>query len=331
MKDLENMLQETLEFYQGQEKQIIASLTALPKGRIRRKVINKDSYYYLQYRKSGNVVDEYIGKKVPEDLIKNIEKRKRLEKELKKIKEAMKTLKAKRSQGVEFIAPLRKFFTELTKHGLWEEELEIVGTWCFILYQRFLDVPHYPLSTRDLDILIPLPYKGKALDISELLKELGFNENFNPDGSMFFAGYGLKIEFLAPKKGKGKDKPEYVKSLGITPQLLRLMNILLHESTILKIGRGMNVRVPAPTAFLLHKLLVALRRDAPGKTEKDIKQAIYVGKYVLQKSEEQVKLFHLWQSFPFSWRKKARQALMKAREIVPLEEATVNALEKLLA
>lgn len=143
------MIQETLEFYKGQEKQIIASLTALPKGRIRKKKINRDSYYYLQYRKSGNVVDEYIGKKIPEDLIQDLEKRKRLETELKKIKEAMKMLKTKESHEVKFIAPLKNFFTELTKRGLWEEELEIVGTWCFILYQRYLDVPHYPLSTRD--------------------------------------------------------------------------------------------------------------------------------------------------------------------------------------
>jgi len=256
-------------------------------------------------------VDEYIGKKIPEDLIANLEKRKRLEEELKKIKEAMKMLKTKGSHEVEFIAPLRKFFTELTKRGLWEEELEIVGSWCFILYQRYLDVPYYPLGTRDLDIL--------------------FNENFNPDGSMFFTGYSLKIEFLAPKKGKEKDKPQYVKSLGITPQLLRLMNILLEESTILKIGRGMNVRVPAPTAFLLHKLLVALRRNAPGKTEKDIKQSIYVGKYILQKPEEREKLFNLWQSFPYSWKKKVKRVLREAREILPLEEATVNALENLLA
>ena len=276
-------------------------------------------------------MDEYIGKKIPEDLIANLEKRKRLEEELKKIKEAMKMLKTKGSHEVEFIAPLRKFFTELTKRGLWEEELEIVGSWCFILYQRYLDVPYYPLGTRDLDILIPLPYKGKELDISKLLKELGFNENFNPDGSMFFTGYSLKIEFLAPKKGKEKDKPQYVKSLGITPQLLRLMNILLEESTILKIGRGMNVRVPAPAAFLLHKLLVALRRNAPGKTEKDIKQSIYVGKYILQKPEERGKLFNLWQSFPYSWKKKVKRALREAREILPLEEATVNALENLLA
>lgn len=203
MKDLENTLSETFDFYATQETLIIAKLALLPKGSIKAKVISGEQYYYLRFRKGKKVVDEYIGKNVPNELRDKIKERKKLEAELKQVKKGLILLNRKLNPISDFTEPVRKIFKAFTKEGLWESGIEVIGSWCFLIYQRYLPLEKYPLRTQDVDILIPLPYKGKPFNISSLLKQLGFEENFNPDGSMFFTGSGLKIEFRSPKRGKG--------------------------------------------------------------------------------------------------------------------------------
>ncbi len=330
MKDLKDMLEQSLRFYIQQEKRIVSMLSQLPKGKIRKKEINGTTYYYLRYRKGKKVVDDYLGKEIPEELLRKLEQRRKLEKELKQTRDALKLLQKRLSPEVGFLEPMDKFLKTLTEQGLWEEGLEIVGAWCFILYQNYLDIPSYPLATRDLDILIPLPYKGKSFDLFEYLRELGFWEGFNPDGSMYFSGFGMKIEFLAPERGRGRKRPPHIEPLGITPQLLRFMDLLLEESMVLKLGRGIKIKIPAPSSFLLHKLIVSLRRQQEGKKEKDIKQAVLVSHYVLAHKEEREKLVQMWNRFPVSWRKRVKRALKEALHIIPDQEEVILGLERIL-
>ena len=95
MEDLKNVLKESLEYYIDQEKIIVSRLSVLAKGRIKKKNINGDTYYYLQYRKSSKVVDQYIGKEIPEDLSEDLTERKQLETQLKTVREAIKLLNKK--------------------------------------------------------------------------------------------------------------------------------------------------------------------------------------------------------------------------------------------
>lgn len=328
MKDLENILKENIEFYKEQERNVVARLALLPKGSIQKKVVNKEIYYYLRYRKGKRVLDEYIGKNVPEELVKKLEERKRLEKELKKIREALSLLHPKAEHVSDLIEPLKKIFTQFTKEGLWDSGIEIIGSWCFIIYQKYLHLERFPLKTQDVDFLVPLPYKGKSFDIFNLLKSLGFEEFFNPDGSMHFSGSGLKIEFIAPKKRK--EKPPFIKELSITPQVLRFVDILLEESIVIKISKGVRVRVPSPASFLLHKLLIANQWLRKEKKEKDLKQAIYVSKFVLIQKSEKQKLLKMFQDFPKSWKNKIRKSVRLSYDLLPLEITAIQALEKLL-
>lgn len=56
-----------------------------------------------------------------------------------------------------FISIIRIF----NKHKLWDEQIELIGSWCFHLYQKYLGVKKFPLRTQDIDILINIPYKKK--------------------------------------------------------------------------------------------------------------------------------------------------------------------------
>ena len=74
--------------------------------------------------------------------------------------------------------------------------------------------------------------------------------------------------------------------------------ILFVEPMVLKIERGIRAKVPAPSAFLLHKLVIAARSEHRNKKEKDIRQAIYTAKFVLSEESKTSKLLRLWTVLP---------------------------------
>ncbi len=127
MEDLKDVLKENLEFYLEQEKIIAARLSLLPKGRIKKKEVNGGPYYYLRYRKGKKVVDDYIGKEVPEHLPENLEERKKLESELKKVREAIKLLHAKNDPEPDLIEPSGKSCPSLPKGGCGNRESRSSG------------------------------------------------------------------------------------------------------------------------------------------------------------------------------------------------------------
>jgi hypothetical protein len=330
MKDFRDTLAESLAFYQEQEKQISARLALLPKGRIRSKRIGRDIYYYLHYRKGPSIRSDYIGKKVPPDLRERLEERGRLEKELRRVREGLKLMKSTPKTETDLTEPLQSILWTLTKNKLWDSGLEIIGTWCFLLYQKYLPVEKYPLKTEDLDILVPLPYKGRPFGLSSYLTGLGFSQNFKADGSTYFSGHRMKVEFIAREKGSGRRPARFIEEIAVTPQLLRFVDILFAEPVVLKVARGIKAKVPSPAAFTLHKLIIATRFKRREKREKDIRQGVYLGKYVLTERPEQEKMLRLWASFPHSWRKKVKMALRMALDIVPLEEGVIRHLERTL-
>ena len=58
-----------------------------------------------------------------------------------------------------------KLVTEILKvfadNNLFNEGIELIGSWCFQLYQKHLGAKSFPLRTIDIDFLIPNPYRRK--------------------------------------------------------------------------------------------------------------------------------------------------------------------------
>lgn len=331
MDDLKNVLHESLAYYLEQEKALISRLALLPKGKIRKRNVYSRDYYYLQFRNGDKVVDTYLGKSIPHDLQKQLVQRGKLEKELKKVKDALSLLKQRPDKATDLLPPVKQILEKLTAMKLWESGIEIIGSWCFLLYQRYLPLERYPLRTQDLDILIPHPYKGEAVDLAILFRELGFEETINPDGSVAFFTPSFKVEFLAPRKGDRRPRNVRINTLAVVPQYIQFSRMLLEDPMMLRIARGIAARLPAPSAFFLHKLLVAIRPGRSRKKGKDLRQAVYVGKYILSNRKEQENLIARWNRFPVSWHRKALQALQAAEETVPLEGSSIQALRNILS
>lgn len=330
MQDIDNTLKEGVEFYREQERLISARLAVLPKGRIKTKKIRGKTYYYLQYRKGAEFKSDYIGKEVPSELRELIEERARLEAELRRVRRGLRLLRSGPVEKTDLTEPIRSILKKMTGENLWESGLEIIDTWCFLLFQRQLPLDRYPFRTEDLDILVPVPYKGRAFDIAGCLRGLGFRQDFHADGSMSFSGNMMKIDFLAPERGAGRKAEPHIKKIVITPQTLRFVEVLLDEPIVLRVARGIKARVPSPAAFALHKLMIATRVARKDKKDKDIRQAVLTAKYIISDKAERERLVRLWAAFPRSWKARVRSALHSARSVVPLEQGVIARLEGIL-
>lgn len=93
MEVLKGILSESKEYYINIKGKIEEKLAGLPKGSIKVREISGKKYYYLQQRVNKKVKHQYLGKEKPEVIIKQINERKRLESELKKVNNALKILK----------------------------------------------------------------------------------------------------------------------------------------------------------------------------------------------------------------------------------------------
>jgi hypothetical protein len=223
------------------------------------------------------------------------------------------------------INSVRQILQVFERHGLWEAGVELVGSWCFYLYQQHLDVKSYPLKTQDIDFLIPDPYRGKKhVDLVQEFERLGFQKDHRYDGAVYLWNAELRIEFLVPEKGRGTNKAKLIKSLGIRAIPLRFVNMLLEHPITLREGR-INVTVPNPAAFCLHKLLIGNRRGAAEKRLKDFEQALAVIPAV-----KLSQLRTLYRELPKTWQRGVLRALERAAQDLPQMEEEANRLKDTL-
>ena len=74
-------------------RKIKKEIDALPKGSIKPRRIAGERYYYLQARVGSKVKQKYLGKAIPAQLAKEIDRRKALKAELKRVNESLKIIK----------------------------------------------------------------------------------------------------------------------------------------------------------------------------------------------------------------------------------------------
>ncbi len=93
MSILDHVLQEEYERSERIKKAMEEELSHLQKGYISKKRISSKDYFYLQKREGSKIIGKYIA---PEDLpniIKEVEKRRQLEKSIKDLERNMKKLR----------------------------------------------------------------------------------------------------------------------------------------------------------------------------------------------------------------------------------------------
>jgi len=208
----------------------------------------------------------------------------------------------------------------LDKAGILKDII-LVGSWCTLFYKDFFGRKKYmtSLTTRDMDLLIPLPRAIKAnVDVAELLKDLGFIVGFTgSQGYIRLEHPQLIVEFLVPEKGRGSDKPYPLPQLGLNAQALRFLEYLSVSTIISKVG-SIKLKLPHPANFALHKLLVMSRRPKAEKQAKDKESAIRILNALID-SDQSAVIKKAFQAMPKRWQGKVKKQLTDITEKKILE------------
>ena len=196
------------------------------------------------------------------------------------------------SQYKLFVEVLRR----INKAGVLKN-IVLIGSWCIPLYKEYFLGTKYvtSITTRDVDLLVPLPLNIKVkVDMENLLKDLGFILNFNgPQGYIKLEHPDLSLEFLVPERGAGLNKPFKLPQLGLNAQSLRYLNLLSTKIINVKIN-GLRINLPHPAVFALHKLVISKERKNKDKEEKDQEAAVRIIRALLDKGEaDKLKFFFM--------------------------------------
>lgn len=328
----EGVLSESKEYYSKLKRRLVGQLLLNARGSLRRMMVGGRKYAYLRDKSHEKPFDRYVG---PADswtanlISESLQRRKLAISEIRKAKSALKKLgvTSMSIKNEDFFPELRKILNLLNEHGLWEQGLEIIGSWCFKIYQSYYGVEFYPERTLDVDFAIPLPYQGNPVDLGNLFKSLGFQEEFNyTDESVSYTAGEMKIEILTHRKGSGKEQTPYVRDLGIAPQALPYLSMLLDHPVAVQardLGRAM---VPAMPAFFLHKLIVADARRKEDKKAKDYRQVEAVAKALLRDAGLLAETGRIAAGLHKKWRQRIAKSSRAIADYVPASQGAAQAV-----
>lgn len=197
---------------------------------------------------------------------------------------------------------------ERVLHRLAKEDvlksLILIGGWCQHIYRIHYDNTPYisGLRTLDIDFLIPRPFRvSLEKNVDEMLLDIGFNREYSTlSGCQKYVHPELEVEFLTPETGRGSSKPLQIRSLHLSAQRLRYIN-MLQQNDIQVDYKGMLIRVPHPAAYVLHKFILYKKRKNPAKREKDLKAAVEIGEFLLRLNSEKERMLDIYAHLPQSW------------------------------
>jgi hypothetical protein len=173
-------------------KNIIEQLQLLPKGYISKKVIKGNDYYYLQFIENGKIVSKYIRHVDLPEIEKQIEKRKELERLLKKFKN-------------NHVFSLSVNSKSLTGYLMNEDKICAKFKNGSLVYINEKTAPLYIKRTRDIASFL----SNRILDLSRpnariLLKQLGIDEKKEEYIALYAHGATIQDHYWFKALGSSK-------------------------------------------------------------------------------------------------------------------------------
>lgn len=259
-----------------------------------RKRVKGSVYWYRQRYEEGQYKQQYFGPS-------NAKNDAHVEKERKELRDRKRELRSMMKRELRLVAMLRRgglpvidkrlatVLASVSASGLLDEGGMLVGTLAYAAYVGMLGVilEKASLKTQDIDVVRDCSVEIALAQPRELKKALaGSGRTFRVVPSLnakqrpssLISSDGIRVDLLAVQKGRPR---------GVVPvKGLRDMGALqlpfldfLMETPVLSVllgpSGGIPVRVPDPSRFAVHKLIVAARRSVSesGKSKKDLVQA----------------------------------------------------------
>jgi len=193
----------------------------------------------------------------------------------------------------------------------------LIGSHAFAAIGNMLGVTWASKLTHTMDVDIERGFHVAGSDPIQVHDELikaGFMEvpsldHKHPASSFALKKPRIKIDFLTPKKGKGKEAPVKLGGMGVYADELRFLDYLIEapEQIAVLTKYGVLVNVPQPARYALHKLIVATRRPPTddAKRRKDIWQAESLIKVLSDHRPDDLR--DAWEALP--WKKQAKKGM----------------------
>lgn len=119
----------------------------------------------------------------------------------------------------------------------------------------------YPRTNRPLN----------KVNLIQDLKRKGYiyDEDYITKKSKFYKGNGFEIEFLT-KRDRSQEPIRKIQSIDVNAECLNLLDILEYHVIVIHSHLGIDIRVPKPEAYIIHKILIHDSRSIH-KKEKDLR------------------------------------------------------------
>jgi len=146
----------------------------------------------------------------------------------------------------------------------------VIGSWAEYLYAQAGVLPDFEanLRTLDIDFLVknlrrPVP----QANIATLARDAGYlvEQDYITETTKIYTPGFMEIEFLILQQGAG-DTQTLKTNLGVNAQALRHLSVL-KEFTLTVHLFDMDINIPQPEAYVLHKIVINPQREK--KAEKD--------------------------------------------------------------
>ena len=179
--------------------------------------------------------------------------------------------------------PLGRVLEAMANAGLFRLGAVLVGTAAYQTYACVVGayLPSGALMTNDADLLVSsFVTPDMPLDLEQILQRAdptfkAHMSNTDERPKTFKAADDFQVDVLT-KFGRNRKSPVRIEDLKCSAEALKFMEYLSGGDTINAValyGPGVLVRVPPPSRYAIHKLLIAPERKGNVKHNKDLAQA----------------------------------------------------------
>ena len=255
-------------------------------------VKGRDYWYFDLPTQEGKDKRSYVGPQSDEEITARVKAHKEIKDDLRERRRMVSTLRRAGLPGPDgFAGDVTK---ALADAGLFRLRAVLIGSVAFSTYAGMIGVrlPSSAMQTGDADFAQDFAISAGVEDslppILEVLQSVDPDFRAVPHQAdrakvvAFENAKGYRVEFLTGNRGSDEytGKPSPMPALGgASAENLRFLDYLIYEPvrTVLLHREGVNVLVPAPERYAVHKLIVSSRRltDTLGrvKADKDLSQA----------------------------------------------------------
>lgn len=250
-------------------------------GSISTKTDKGKKYLYAVHKDGQARIQRYLGPADDPAAKDAAERVRRAESEAKELRSIVSLLKTARISAPTLAQG--RILEVVANAGLFERGVTLVGTVAYQTYAclvgAYLGAGTY--VTNDIDLSVAeFVASSTPQDIGAILKRADplFEPYWHANDKLprIFRTPSFRVDIIT-KHGRGRNSPVLVEELGCAAAALTFQEYLVEETieAVALYGPGVQVRVPTPTRYALHKLLVAQERGSTelAKRQKDLRQA----------------------------------------------------------